>query len=261
VEETNKTEETVIKKLSQQQSEEDTKKQSKPTVELQEETKPESPKEVFKAEDIKWEDDINFEQEAKQDITQAATTQEPIPTQEETKKKIKTPTAELGKESALPESLESQSAQYEELSHNAVNVPETKAEGVDTVEQTGISAPQNVEAVEVNTEVVQQEAMQDEGQTERGGDNAEVDILETNKPEVDLPEDNVEELKRESDVDSVVEEKNEVVSSPSITPEVKRQSPVSELLLSMEQKLEEEKMRVHELELENQECNPFTKDR
>ena len=251
MEESNKTEEILVKKPSQQQSEEDTKKQVKPSVELQEEAKPESPKEtkeVSTAEGIKWDEDVDLEQEEiKQDITQAATTQEPSPPQEDIKEDIKFPAAELGKESTLPEPFESQSAQYEELSSNTINTPEAKLEEMSIVEQTGISAPQNIETVEDNTEIVQ--SIQDEGQTERGGDNAE-------------PEPTSEESKHESDTASLEEEKNEAVdNSSSIVPEFKKQSPISELLLSMERKLEEEKMRVHELELENQECNTSTKDR
>lgn len=180
---------------------------------------------------------------------------------------IKSSAAELGKESTLPEHIESQSAQYEELYSN-MQPPETKIEET-TIEspiaQTGILVPQNVEVVteENKEEVVQQEATQEnsnegqhsnEGQTERGGDNAECEpepeIIPETKPEEDLKYDT------EPLVDEKIEEEP-VENSPSNVPEVKKQSPIGELLLSMEKKLEEERLRAHQLELENQECNPL----
>eukprot|EP00826_Nyctotherus_ovalis_P031430 TRINITY_DN2511_c0_g6_i1.p1 TRINITY_DN2511_c0_g6~~TRINITY_DN2511_c0_g6_i1.p1 ORF type:complete len:606 (+),score=178.92 TRINITY_DN2511_c0_g6_i1:452-2269(+) len=215
----------------------------------------------LKAEDIKWDDDFNFDQEEKPETNQAAAEEaESIPTaplipqapQEEPAEEAKSPAPEIGKESTSPKHNESQSAQYEELSSNApmTNFPETKVEEqpeAAPVEQTGISVPQTIDAApEPEPEMSPQEARQEssnEGQTERGGDNAEAG----------------EEPKHESETELLAKEKSEeeVNSSPASVPGAKRPSPISEILLSMERKLEEARTRVRDLEHENQQCNPL----
>lgn len=272
MEEVAKAEETVVKKPSQQQSEEDTKRQLKSLGDTQEEIKetkasPDPIKEKaqpLKTEDIKWDDDFNFDQEERPETNQAAAEEAksgpatpliPQAPLEEAAEEAKSPVPELGKESTSPKHNESQSAQYEELPSNAptTNFPETKVEEqpeAAPVEQMGISVAQTTDAVpEPEPETSPQEARQEnsnEGQTERGGDNAEAG----------------EEPKHESETEPFAKEKSEeevadaVNSSPASVPETKRPSPISEILLSMERKLEEARTRVRDLEHENQQCNP-----